>query len=235
MAFYSGLDLGLVADFSALAVLDRQPAALPVPKRRWRYDLRWLEAWDLGTPYTTICAGVAARFRSDSLRYTPLAVDYTGVGMAVVEQLKAARVQGRLRPVVITAGHKVTTDDEHGSIHVPKKELVTNLMTLLQAGLLKWDATRLPLAKRLEKELAAFQIKVTKAKNETFGADASQHDDLVLAVMLAAWLGENTGGGDIAGISLPEPGAGSVLEAAPGGVFDTDPAYHRGSGFDDRR
>ena len=43
----------------------------------------------------------------------------------------------------------------------------------------------------LIRELETFRVKITEAANETFGAwREGQHDDLLLAVALAAWAGE---------------------------------------------
>jgi len=73
---------------------------------------------------------------------------------------------------------------------VPKKELVASLQVLLQTRRLKVAKT-LPEAATLVRELETFRVKVTEAANETFGAwREGQHDDLVLAVALAAWMGE---------------------------------------------
>ncbi len=37
-----------------------------------------------------------------------------------------------------------------------------------------------------------FKVKITTSANETFGAwREGQHDDMVLSVAMAAWLGEN--------------------------------------------
>jgi hypothetical protein len=47
-------------------------------------------------------------------------------------------------------------------------------------------------AATLVEELLAFQVRVTAAANETFGAwREGRHDDLVLAVAVAAWAGEH--------------------------------------------
>jgi hypothetical protein len=233
----SGLDLGQVADYSALATLERSPAPEPTRKRRWRYTLRWLETWDLGTRYTatkegerSICGDIRDRFDTDALANTWLAVDFTGVGTAVVDSLRAAKVPARINPVLITSGHQISRPEENKerSWHVPKKELVSTLVTLLQAGLLTWPrvdpAARTPFARtlaRFEKELAEFRVKVTRSANETFSGDKSQHDDLVLAVMLAAWLGEHVGTGDASGIGVPEGKDASSVGAAPDDVFHT--------------
>jgi hypothetical protein len=52
-------------------------------------------------------------------------------------------------------------------------------------------ARRLTEAATLVRELQNFQVKITAAANETFGAwRDGQHDDLVLAVALACWWSE---------------------------------------------
>ena len=92
-------------------------------------------------------------------------------------------------PVTITAGHEVTLS-EAGEFRVPKKELVGVLQVLLQTRRLRISQA-LPEAAILAKELETFQVKLTAAANEAFGAwREGQHDDLVLAVALAAWAGE---------------------------------------------
>jgi hypothetical protein len=121
-----------------------------------------------------------------------LVVDQTGVGRAVVDMFTDAmrgRVNRDFCPVTITAGHEVT-HSERGQLRVPKKDLVGALQALLQTRRLR-VAKALPDAAVLVRELETFRVKVTEAANETFGAwREGQHDDLVLAVALAAWMGE---------------------------------------------
>ena len=77
-----------------------------------------------------------------------------------------------------------------GSMRVPKKELVSCLQILLQTRRLH-IVQSLPDAAVLVRELETFRVKITEVANETFGAwREGQHDDLVLAVALAAWMGE---------------------------------------------
>lgn len=222
MAFVSGLDLGQRQDPSTLAVLEQKPLDRPVGRRRWRYECRHLEEWPLGTRYTQVAEDVRQRFDTPQLRWSKLAPDYTGVGAAVVEQLRAARVTARLRPVLITSGSAVTLHEETRSYHVPKVDLVATLQVLLQVELVTVDR-RLKLADKLRQQLGQFRVSVTRAKNETFGAESGSHDDLVLAVALAAWLGEREGGGDAAGVSGPAVGSGCEVERAPAGVFLAGP------------
>jgi hypothetical protein len=94
-----------------------------------------------------------------------------------------------LFPMTLTAGHAVT-GGEAGGLYVPKKELIGTLQLLLQTRRLQVART-LTDAAVLIKELENYRIKVTTARQETFESwREGQHDDLVLAVALAAWLGE---------------------------------------------
>lgn len=214
---FSGLDLGQRKDYSALACVDRLPLAIPLPKRRWRYEVRWLQTWDLGTAYTKIADDVAALYARPQLAGTTLAPDYTGVGRPVFDLLKSKKVRARIVPVLTTSG-KFSHQTDDGVWNVPKTELVSLMQVLLQAGLIRIESS-LKLTPRLEQELSDFRVTITKARNETFGADASQHDDLLFAVMLGAWLGERDGGGLAAGIGTPPAGEGCAIESAPAGVF----------------
>jgi hypothetical protein len=188
-----GLDLGRSSDFTALAVLERT----------WRraddartglvrtYAVRHLRRWQLKTPYDRIIEDVVKLVASPPLDNPKLAVDQTGVGAAVVDVLRRARPRCRLRPVVITAGHRATS--EGGVHHTPKKELVSTLQVLLQSRRLK--VAHLPERELLVKELLAFKVKVTISANEQSEAWRERdHDDLVLAVALAVWYGERGAG-----------------------------------------
>ena len=64
------------------------------------------------------------------------------------------------------------------------------LQMMLQARRIK-VAPSLPEAATLVRELTTFQVKITPAANEVFGAwREGQHDDLVLAVAIAVWQAE---------------------------------------------
>lgn len=186
-AYYlAGLDLGQTADYTALAVLERPETAGGTAAV---YNLRHLQRYQLGTPYTAIVPAVARLVNTPPLKgNVSLVVDQTGVGRAVVDMLKIA-AGCHVVPVTITGGQSVT-EAEDGSRHVPKKELVTGLQLLLQGKRLQ-IAKSLPEAPTLVRELENFRVKITLAAHETFGAwREGQHDDLVLAAALAGWWGE---------------------------------------------
>jgi hypothetical protein len=117
-------------------------------------------------------------------------VDKTGVGAGVLEIIQAAHPNAVIRPILITAGHGVTPDG--AGYHVAKVELVAAVTALLESDRLAIPPT-IPQAKTLATELRAFRARVTAAGNEKMEADwrSRAHDDLVLALAIAAWLGEH--------------------------------------------
>jgi hypothetical protein len=237
MAFFTGLDLGQASDFAALALTDQRPAAKPSTRRRWDYRVRFLSTWPLGTYYTYIAEDVRKLFTrrltdGGTLEYSHLAPDYTGVGRPVVDLLRAARdpnnaeskpgVRASIRPILITGGDKATFDPVTNEFHVPKRELVSTLVALTQGNHIFVGPECDEKARdRLQKELAAFKTKISrKGKTEQFGTWADgQHDDIVLALMLAVWLGEKLGGANLKDMKVPDKGQ-SVVDQAPRGVFN---------------
>lgn len=215
-----GLDLGQATDYTALAALERHEG--PDPARKGKaanhYAVRHLERLKLGTSYPEMVKAVGDRCRSPELRGASMAVDYTGVGRPVVDMLRLAGLPVHLRPVLITSGNSATEDRESGGFHVPKRELITTLQVLLQCGRLKIARSH-PEAAVLVKELADYKVKVTAAANETFNAREGAHDDLVLAVALAAWLGEKTLCGRLK-IGMPKDRKQNPLGGIPADVFD---------------
>jgi hypothetical protein len=210
VTYVVGLDLGQAQDYTALAVLERSrwvPESLvsygvmgrvetipagptsffPTASER-RYAVRHLERFPLGTSYPAIVDRVVALFAQAPLTGSTLAVDQTGVGRAVVDLLRKARPRCTLRPITITAGNAVVADG--AGWHVPKKELVGNLQVLLQSRRLQ-VAKGLPDAAVLIQELEAFRVKITASIHEVYEAWRERDkDDLVLALAMAAWVGE---------------------------------------------
>jgi len=190
--FFLGLDLGQAQDFSALVALRRRRE--PDPRRegatQFRYTVRGIRRWPLGTLYPAVVADVCALVSRPPLAGALLAVDFTGCGRPVVDMLRQARPQAHLRPVLITAGHAVT-GDEH-ALRVPKRELVAAVAVLLQTGRLEIPGN-IPEADVLGRELLFFRATISTSGHEQFEADwrTRAHDDLVLALAMAAWLGEH--------------------------------------------
>jgi hypothetical protein len=201
--FIVGLDLGQSADPTALAVLKRSLAldigGLPVRNHRddlvYQFACVHLERFALGTSYPAIVRRVGELLSSPRLQPEPrLAIDATGVGRAVVDLVLNRNITDDAHPITIVAGDTTRRDTWNNShivgYWVPRRKLVGSVQAALQSERLK-VAPRLVLADTLKQELLNFQIKITPAAHKTFGVwREGAHDDLVLAVAMAIWLGE---------------------------------------------
>lgn len=219
--YFSGIDLGQAQDFTALVTTRQVPSPNPTPKRKHLYQVCFLKSWDLGTDYIQICNDCHDLYEKKPLTKSHLAVDFTGVGRAVANQLRAAKVNARKRLILVTGGNDVKVDeDEPDEYHVPKRELVGTLVALAQSDLIKVSPHCDPrLLARIKKELQDFKTKLSRRSNaEQFGAWADgQHDDLVFALMMAVWIGETCGSGSVRDIRIPR--GQSAVEKAPDGVY----------------
>jgi hypothetical protein len=184
------LDLGQSQEYTAFAVLEQTRIPNPLKPGRYlkQYAVRHLERFALGTAYTEVASALAKTFDDPALQGTVLAVDQTAVGDPVVRMLRRSGIAARIHPLTITAGHSATYGD--GGWLVPKKELVSTLQVLLQSRHL-CVAPTLAEAPTLVKELVNFKMKVKLVADETLTAwREGVHDDLVLAVAIAAWEGQ---------------------------------------------
>lgn len=190
--YFSGLDLGQLSDYSALVTLEQTTRPDPdnPGKSLNHFDVRHIHRWKLQTPYTQVVADLRDWFAGTVLRGSPLIVDRTGVGVAVVDMILGADVPADVRAYTITAGSKP------GDGTVPKIDLVGVVMAALGTDRLRF-ARGLEYTATLTEELRAFRMKVTADRNETFAAWRERdHDDLVLALALALWYGERNAGSD---------------------------------------
>jgi hypothetical protein len=181
------------------------PAQVPATENH--YQARHLERLPMGTSYPKQVERVkelhdylltlpAYKTTKDGLQQpvkpkVSLVADKTGAGAAVIDMLRAAE----LKPIAITitGGDTVTRDGR--DYRVPKRDLVSVAQVLLQSERLK-IAKELPEAQTLISELLAFKVSINLRGHDSYGNDVGMwrenpHDDLVLAVALAAWYGEN--------------------------------------------
>ena len=174
-----GLDLGQAKDYTAVAigqwVRDEPP---------YTVDVRHLQRFPLGTPYPVIVGKI-----EDMLNRAPLCgecdlvIDATGVGRPVVDLFQ----RRGLDPIAVTIMGGTDVIHEYRDWKVPKRDLVSSVQVGLQARTLR-VARELPEAETLMNELLNFQVKITTAANDTYGAwREGTHDDLVLAVALTCW------------------------------------------------
>jgi len=196
-----GLDLGQSGDPSALTVV-RQLTPYSKKKKRkhpcrpglkvtkdcgtTRYEVVWIEQFDLGTPYTEIVERVA-HVKGYPPGDTPLALDATGVGAPVVDMFKEEGVIPK--EITFTGGKKVKRDGH--SFSVPKKDLATTVQTLLQTGRLK-IAEELPHAGTLVREMKTFRVKIGASGHARFEhAMEGDTDDILMSLACAIWFLES--------------------------------------------
>jgi hypothetical protein len=184
-----GLDLGQVSDFSALAVLESTLRTTDSKHHHAvsHYACRALKRWPLGTAYSRVVAEVAAFMEEPPLAAAALVMDATGVGRPTFDMLRREVLPARLVPVTITAGRQPCFRD--GFHHVPKSVLIATVQRLLRQRRIK-VAPALRQTPALLRELRNLIVKLTPSLHETFGARTGERDDLVLALALAAWYGE---------------------------------------------
>lgn len=104
--------------------------------------------------------------------------------------LEDAKLPCQMKAVTIHGGDTVTRDGTR--YRVPKRDLIGVTQVLLQGERLK-IAEALPEAKILVKELLDYRVKIDPTTaHDAYNARDGAHDDLVLAVALACWLGAQT-------------------------------------------
>jgi len=201
--FVAGLDLGQAQDYTALIIVEAhgtiqkiefngthpdlgfempmtRPIELPPLKS---IDIRHIERFPLGTKYQQIAIEMGKRVKDMP---TPkfLAIDQTGVGMGVFEMMRGLNPMG----ITITGGQQGATMPVPNQFRVPKRDLIAPLQVHLQNGTLK-IAKELPFVHLLIHELQNFKFKISTAGHDSYEAwREADHDDLVLAAGIAAWV-----------------------------------------------
>src|SRR5215203_7415518 len=208
-----GVDLGQQRDYTAISIIEREhvpagsmyndeyhhrgrriyAARQPV---RLEYRVRYLERPNLGTPYPDQVARIIDLVKAIGGEIV-LVVDATGVGLPVTDMLWA-RLRREIEEtdiyitrcnVTITGGDAVTRTP--GGVRVPKRDLISAPLVLMQNGQLK-IAEGLSLRETLVKELLNFRVKINiSTAHDSYEAwREGDHDDLVLSVALGCWAGE---------------------------------------------
>lgn len=197
--YFLGVDIGKINDPTALVGL-RQTKYLFAPETlhgrasEWREErpsvlqVGLIERIPLGIGYPAIAAHVARVLQMPLwASNVQLTVDATGVGQPVCDIFRSAGIT--FIALTITGGTVETISGNDA--HVPKLTLISRLQALLHEGRLKIQKD-LPDAQELVRELQDFRVDFTAAGNMTFGARSGKHDDLVLALAIAAWRASKT-------------------------------------------
>jgi hypothetical protein len=181
--YFLGLDLGQKRDYSAVAVVERIDHRQAFQRTAFQKLLvRHVERLPLGTAYPRVVDRVRAIVRSGELAGNcALAVDATGVGAPVVDMLRAARLGCDLSAVTITGGDRVS------GASVPKRDLMAEVLMLLEQGQLKIGNLRE--GPQLVREL----MDVRQSRGRVGADGTGEHDDLTIALALACWRAKGRG------------------------------------------
>jgi hypothetical protein len=188
-----GLDLGSISDYSALAVIEATRTTTEGGKDEiTRLDCVSLKRWALKTPYQQIVKEIVGKINNLDPFETPkqktLAVDGTGVGVAIVDLFRAEKINAEFRAISITGGSTVNRTGD--VFFVPKRDLVGCVQLALQNRMLK-TSPALVEAATLMSELQNFKATISANGHDSYGAGSDwrvgNNDDLVLAAAMAIW------------------------------------------------
>lgn len=197
--FFVGLDLGQRQDHTAIAVVerhcfvnvDRDPGTRD-QNFAYRYHVRYLRRLPLGVGYTEVVEIIRSLMQSKEIagRCT-LVVDSSGVGAPVVELLR--KCSGcPVDPVTITAGQNLRLDQ--WGYKMPRRELMSHIALMLEQRQLV-IASEIPELENLRNELRNMRLSYTGKGQEQYDPERdSVHDDLVIAISLAAWKAKRSAG-----------------------------------------
>lgn len=192
MIWSCGLDVGRTQDYSAFTVLEVTGTVSPLGENPpvTRVAVKHLERFPLLTPYYEVANLVRDRLgRLKGEVY--LSVDRTGVGDPVYEELCRPDQKGRLlNPLGVWISPGDTARRLRGrEFSVPKRDLIAICMVMLQNGVLQFDQ-KVPFTDVMKREIQDFREKITPAGNVTYNAREGTHDDLLLSLAIAAYMGD---------------------------------------------
>jgi len=199
VSYVVGVDIGQRVDPTALAVVETRHNA----QARGYYIVLFLRRLKLGLLYADVATQIArldTKLRKEASKNrldagVTYILDATGVGQGPSEQIAQALNAQSYADVYrcyLTGGINPIADDETMQIKLPKTQMVSSLVAV-------FDSDRIELPARSKEfdamvnELSSFEIRVSEEGRNSFGAfKVGKHDDLVTALGLAVWLGENS-------------------------------------------
>ena len=178
------LDPAQLRDWSAIAVVDMHMVS---EKRQFNYDLVAMNRRQ-GLPYDQIVEWTSGVLkRPEFMRGQPpeFVLDATGVGVAVNDMFRAKRI--RTRAVTITSGNALNRQE--ATIHLGKARLIGTFLSAFDAGKVHVNPN-MPIWPALEQEMLSFRAEMSEQGHAKFEAPPGEHDDMLFALALAVWYGE---------------------------------------------
>ena len=193
-----GIDLGQSTDSTAIAALEHITGVFDSGSAIDRHcgltshlqkfgqlmHVRHLQRLPLGMAYPAQVQAVKSLIMAHpALHDAALVLDATGVGTAVADIFRASGLQHER---VIVTGSATEVIRTKGTWHVGKTVLISGVDALLNTATLRFAAA-LTEAGNMRTELLDFRRHLGNAGRATYQARTGKHDDLVLAVSIAAW------------------------------------------------
>jgi hypothetical protein len=208
--FWIGVDLGQAQDPTAVCVIQDVAKLLDLWNKNGRqkfqvfYNVIHLHRYSLGTSYPDIVRDLVELIELIKSVDQPIKTgfwmfaDATGVGRPVVDMMHEAGLP--VRGITITAGNFP------GDGTLPKRDIISAVQVLLQSQRLK-IAEGIPDAEILVQELLNYRVKIDEVTaHDSYNAREGKHDDLLLALGLAAYhakqycgMGDDTNGALLVG------------------------------------
>jgi hypothetical protein len=187
--FHIGVDLGQRRDYTAVVVVEQRIENTGVKdsvtfEQIWRRRLivRKAARLKLGTEFHRIVNAVAGLTMHPGLdgKVVTTAIDATGMGLVVTEQLQMRRLRGELYPVVITGG--VEMKYQAGFYPTPRTDILLGVVQAFEVDQLE-VASEVKGWEVLVEELRSIR-KTPGVAGPRFESEG-QHDDMVFALGLA--------------------------------------------------
>jgi hypothetical protein len=190
MTIIISLDPAQLKDWSAVAVIDMKYVPFnPVGSKaaRFEYDLIAMNRKQ-GLPYDQIVDWVVKTVNNPAFnKGEPCAflLDSTGVGVAVKDMLKAKGI--RPKAITITAGDAYSRVG--AEFHVGKARLIGKFLGAFDAGKVHVNPN-MPIWSQVENEMLSFRAEMSAQGRVKMEAQQGEHDDMLLALAMAVWYGE---------------------------------------------
>jgi len=192
--YFCGVDLGKRHDNSTVCICEQIKGS----EGESHYYVRLLKRFPIQSRYTAIAKALAkmdSQLKDHGAKKGKVAeityiLDSTGVGEAVTELVEKNMPYADIVKCYLTGGINTNIDEWSKEVHLPKSQMVSNLVALFDAGQISLTKKSKEIDAMLE-ELQNYEIRVSSEGRDQYGAFAGgAFDDLVTSLALAVWAGE---------------------------------------------
>ena len=126
----------------------------------------------------------------DSQPFNFYVIEINNTGEHVYEELKYRHKIPNIVPVFTTAELKDQIKIAAGKV-MPKNQMVRYMSSMFQANRIKFPTKTNPHIEELKRQISNFSEHITEAGNVSYYAEGTEHDDTVMALMLAIFVGRH--------------------------------------------